>query len=302
MSIDPHQLDTQQTSSAEKPSAEKPGAEKPGAETTSGATAPPAVNLQGRLAWTAKRTYAGVAHGAGKVLTRVGILPAEPPDPDRRLQHWLTSLTRVHDSLAIADLGVPWWTYRAIDVIDAWLLARPAPIRAFEYGSGASTFWLADRADEVISIEHHRGFSEVIGPALATRPNVDLRVVEAVASTNPVIGSAKPGNQGLDFSAYVHAIDDATGLFDVIVVDGRAREACLAISTDRLAPGGVIVYDNSHRKRYRLAIRHSRLHERRLPGLTPTLPYPDQTSLLFAEPTRPDAPVVYPDGRAKARE
>ena len=70
-------------------------------------------------------------------MTRVGVLPIEPPDRDRRFKHWVTSLTRVHDSLAIAELGVPWWTYRAIDVVDAWLMNRPSPIRVFEYGSGA---------------------------------------------------------------------------------------------------------------------------------------------------------------------
>ena len=116
-------------------------------------------NLQGRVAWAAKRTYAGAAHGAGRLLTKVGLLPEETPDRDRRFKHWMTSLTRVHDSLAIAELGVPWWTYRSIDVVDAWLVGRPRPIRVFEYGSGASTLWLADRADEVISIEHHVGFS-----------------------------------------------------------------------------------------------------------------------------------------------
>jgi hypothetical protein len=98
---------------------------------------------QGWLAWAAKQAYGATAHGAGRMLTRVGLLPGAPPHRDRRLKHWLTSLTRVHDSLAIAELGVPWWTYRAIDVVDAWMLGRARPIRVFEYGSGASTLWLA---------------------------------------------------------------------------------------------------------------------------------------------------------------
>ena len=235
---------------------------------------------QGWLAWAAKQAYAATAHGAGRMLTRVGLLPVAPPDRDRRLKHWLTSLTRVHDSLAIAELGVPWWTYRAIDVVDAWMLGRARPIRVFEYGSGASTLWLAGRADEVISIEHHLGSSEVIGPALAALPNVSFRVVEADASEQPAIGSAKPGHTGMDFTAYVHAIDGCRGAFDMIVIDGRAREACLTAAAPRLSSDGMIVFDNSHRRRYRRAIRASGLHERKLPGLTPTLPYPDQTSLL----------------------
>jgi hypothetical protein len=241
--------------------------------------------VQGRLSWAAKKTYARAAKGAGQLMTRVGVLPVEPPDRDRRFKHWVTSLTRVHDSLAIAELGVPWWTYRAIDVVDAWLMNRPSPIRVFEYGSGASTLWLADRADEVISIEHHRGFADVIAPALARHPAISFQVVEPASTQNPTLGSRKPGHQGMDFLDYVHAIDQAPGVFDVIVIDGRAREACLAVAQHRLAPDGLVVFDNSHRNRYRRAIAASSLTERRLPGLTPTLPYPDQTSLLFRPKT-----------------
>ncbi|MEP6852495.1 MAG: class I SAM-dependent methyltransferase [bacterium] len=229
---------------------------------------------------TIKHAYAATAQQAGSLLTRVGVLDDDAPDRDRRLKHWAYSLTRVHDSLAIAKLGVPWWTYRAIDVVDAWLVARPHPIRVFEYGSGASTLWLADRSDEVHSVEHHREFGEMIGIELAPRSNVDFRIVEPVASSTPTIGSAKEGNAGLDFSAYVDTIDVVGGVFDVVVIDGRAREACLRAAIPYLAHAGLIVFDNTRRRRYRQAIEASGLTERRLAGLTPTLPYPDQTSVL----------------------
>lgn len=237
-------------------------------------------DLKGRMSWAAKKAYARTAKGTGQLLTRVGVLPGVPPDRDRRIKHWVTSLTRVHDSLAIAELGVPWWTYRAIDIVDAWLVNRPKPVRVFEYGSGASTLWLADRADEVISIEHHAGFATVMEPALSARTEVTFRLIEPRRSSSPSIGSAKPGHHGLDFADYVRSIDAEPGSFDLIVIDGRAREACLTIASPRLSPGGLIVFDNSHRTRYQQAIRASSMHERRLPGLTPTLPYPDQTSLL----------------------
>jgi predicted O-methyltransferase YrrM len=103
-----------------------------------------------------------------------------------------------------------------------------------------------------------------------------------VPSASPRIGSRKEGNAGLDFADYVAAIDDVAGDFSLIVIDGRAREACLERAAKRLEPGGQIVFDNSRRRRYREAIERSGLVERRLPGLTPTLPYPDQTSVLTA--------------------
>src|SRR5689334_4296666 len=68
-----------------------------------------------------KRLYAAGARGAGAALTRAGVLSERPPARDRRTRHWLYSLTRAYDSLAIAELDVPWWTYRAIDVVEAYL-------------------------------------------------------------------------------------------------------------------------------------------------------------------------------------
>lgn len=241
----------------------------------------------GALLGGAKRLYAGAARAAGTGLTRTGLLSQTLPDRDNRLRHWAYSLTRVHDSLAIAALDVPWWTYRAIDVVEAWLAARPRPVRAFEYGSGASTLWLSRRADEVHSVEHHRGFAESIAETLLRAPNIELRIVEPVSSAVPQVPSAKEGCAGLDFAEYVAAIDEVGGSFDLIVIDGRAREACLARALPHLASSGLIVFDNTRRRRYRRAIHAAAVHERRFAGLTPTLPYPDQTSILRQVGTSP---------------
>ncbi len=45
-------------------------------------------------------------------------------------------------------------------------------------------------------------------------------------------------------------IDRVGGPFDLIVVDGRARNDAFRRSLDHLADGGVIVFDNLKRKRY----------------------------------------------------
>ncbi|HEY3717551.1 MAG TPA: class I SAM-dependent methyltransferase [Jatrophihabitantaceae bacterium] len=228
----------------------------------------------------AKTAYATSARQAGKVLARVGVLGDEPPPRDKRIRHWAYSLTRAYDSLAIAELDVPWWTYKAIDVVDAWLGARRRPIRVFEYGSGASTLWLARRTDEVHSVEHHRGFGEHIAPTLHQHANVDFLIVEPTTSTTPRVPSAKEGHAGLDFADYVATIEKVGGKFDLIVIDGRAREACLTAAIPHLEADGLIVFDNTRRRRYREAIAASGVQEQVLRGLTPTLPYPDQTSVL----------------------
>jgi hypothetical protein len=232
----------------------------------------------------AKRSYVAGARKMGRALARVGIGAGAPPTRDRRVVHWTYSLTRVHDSIELANLDVPWWTYGAIEAVETWLAGRSKPARVFEYGSGASTVWLARRAGEVHSVEHHRGFAEHLRPLLQEAGQVTLHVVEPRRTSVPAVPSSKEGCQGLDFADYVASIHSVGGEFDLIVIDGRARAACLFAARTHLAADGVVVFDNSWRRRYRTAISDSGLSEWAIRGLVPTLPYPDQTSLLRYDP------------------
>jgi hypothetical protein len=51
------------------------------------------------------------------------------------------------------------------------------------------------------------------------------------------------------FRDYVTRIDDY-GLFDLVVVDGRARNDCIKYGAGHVKPGGMLVLDNSDRARY----------------------------------------------------
>lgn len=233
--------------------------------------------------------YVRAARVAAVVLRGLGLLAVlERRAPGSRAATWLVSLLAIHDLDGLRRLDVPWWTFASSDLVAAWLRGRPGA-RVFEWGSGASTLWLAARAGSVRSVEHHAGWAGALSPRLPG--NVELRVVEAVPSTSPVVASARAGHDGLDFAAYVAAIDDVAGDFDVVVIDGRAREACLARAVERLAPGGLIVFDNVDRRRYRdaigatAAVREGRLLLTVTRGLTPALPYPTRTALLHRAPT-----------------
>jgi predicted O-methyltransferase YrrM len=234
----------------------------------------------GSVRRSAKRVYVGSARGLGRGLTGLGVIGRDAPPREQRTRHWLYSLSKIHDTAALVDLDVPWWTYRAIGEIEQWLAARPRPARVFEYGAGASTVWLARRCAEVVSVEHDPSFAVVMEGLLAEVPNARVLLRPPTPATRPVVPSAKEGYAGLDFTSYVAAIDEVDGDFDLVVVDGRAREACLTRALPRLTGGGIIVVDNTRRRRYRRAIAAAPVVELRLPGLTPTLPYPDQTSVV----------------------
>lgn len=227
-----------------------------------------------------KSAYVGVVHGLGGVARSAGLLPWLERRSSRGAR-WSRSLFAIYDIDDMIAIDLPWWTFDAIDQVDAFLRARPAA-RVFEYGSGASTIWLGRRAAEVISIEHDAGWYPIVQRRLETMPHVDHRLVPPDASrdADPRYGSQKPGWKDKSFKAYVHAIDAAPGEFDLIIVDGRARPACLERAIARLRPDGMIVFDNSKRAPYRQAIAASGLKSRSLDGLTACLPYPDCTTLL----------------------
>jgi len=190
------------------------------------------------------------------------------------------SLLAIYDLDAMVELDTPWWTYRAIAEVEDFLRTKPdSAATVFEYGSGASTHWLASRSACVYSTEHDAEWAKQLEPRLKME-NVELTCVPPKESSSPTIASRRKGNSGLDYTDYVNAIDAVEGDLDLIVIDGRVRTACLSASINRLAPDGVIVFDNAGRLRYRKAIRSSGLKVRRLYGLAPSLPYPSCTALL----------------------
>lgn len=60
----------------------------------------------------------------------------------------------------------------------------------------------------------------------------------------------------------------------------RAREACLKVAIPHLAKTGMIVFDDTNRRRYRAAIDASELKHRHFNGMAASLPYTESTTLL----------------------
>ena len=197
------------------------------------------------------------------------------------------TLFAIHDVDDLVSLDVPWWTYGSIHAVERRLEALGGRARAFEYGSGASTVWLANRCGEVHSVEHDAWFATVMRRMLDDARLLDrvhLLEIHPTRAAAPVVRSGRRGEAELDYSGYVDSIERAGGVFDVICVDGRARVACLERAVGHLAPGGVIVFDDSQRPRYASGLARTGLRVRRIWGWVPSLPYPRQTALLSAEP------------------
>nr|WP_239058398.1 class I SAM-dependent methyltransferase [Aliiroseovarius sp. PrR006] len=177
----------------------------------------------------------------------------------------------------MVHLDIPWWSFDAIDAVDK-KLARTQNARVFEWGSGASTVWLAKRAGEVISVEHDPSWAKIVEPRL--KPFAHVHTVQVKPQKHGAIPSAKFGFEGQYFDDYVAAINDIEGEFDLIVIDGRAREACLQVAIHRLKPDGHILLDDYKRRRYQDAVSALGLKAVTLNGLAACLPLPDSTALI----------------------
>jgi Methyltransferase domain len=228
----------------------------------------------------ARTVYARTMHGVRSVLDAVGV-SSWLERRDGALSRHILSLGAIYDLDRMIALDVPWWTYPAIGEVDAFLSDRDGKARVFEYGSGASTVWLAKRAGAVHSVEHDAAWASQLRPKLADLEHVELLCVEPDKRTpESTVVSARRGHEGFDYARYVQAIDEVGGSFDVVVIDGRARSSCLEHAVRRLSDDGLVVFDNAARSRYRAAIEASGLDVVLRRGWVPTLPYPDATALL----------------------
>lgn len=185
----------------------------------------------------------------GRYLAQWGEVLRRRPSSIVFILPWALSRRAKHS--AIAD-EVPWIPFRAIGKLRRLLNPR---MRAFEWGSGGSTLFLSRRVSEVVSVEHDPTWYAVVAERLraAGLSNCQYQLIPpspARAEGTP-FGSGQRGCTHLDFEAYVRAIErHPDGYFDLVMIDGRARIACLNAAWSKVRVGGLILLDNSNYDRY----------------------------------------------------
>ncbi len=212
----------------------------------------------------------------------VGLLSWLEKHCDRPSLLYIRSLFSIYDVADMIRLDLPWWTFAATRQVEEFLLKRSGMANVFEYGPGASTVWLSRRARRVAYVEHDAEFFSIVKRLTFGINNVS-GVLESPTLCNtgkPLCPSDRKEYKKYDFTAYVSAIRNAGGPFDLIIVDGRARSSCLSEAVKHLKADGIILFDNSLRKRYQSAIATSGLKRHTYKGLAPALPYLEETSIL----------------------
>lgn len=160
---------------------------------------------------------------------------------------------------------LPWVTYSFIDFIKTRL---NKDLVVFEYGSGSSTLFYAERVKRVVSVEHDENWYKKI------------------------VGS-KPANSEMIYTQlttdgeYARKAATLNEKFDMIIVDGRDRVNCCKHSLNALSHHGVLVLDDSERTAYspaRSQLKKAGFRELSFSGISPGLFYLKATSVFY----RPD--------------
>ena len=119
---------------------------------------------------------------------------------------------------------IPWYTYPAIEYLAQFDYGAK---KIFEFGCGNSSLFWAARAAEVVSIEDNPNWFEKWQREFSAA-NLDVRWRD-------------------EGEIYENSIFEDSQKYDVIIVDGKRRAQCAAAAVKALAPGGMIILDDSDR-------------------------------------------------------
>ena len=120
---------------------------------------------------------------------------------------------------------LPWISYDAIAALDDFLGRNS---RVLEFGSGMSTLWYAWRAGQVCSVEDSPEWFSLVQQGL-----------QAARLQNVIYRHTATRAEYCRFMSH-----DEHG-FDLVMVDGISRAACVSHSLSLLRPKGILYLDNS---------------------------------------------------------
>jgi len=154
---------------------------------------------------------------------------------------------------------LPWLSFPAIDLMQASLKSND---KVFEYGGGGSSLFFIDRVAEVVTVEHDTEWFKALAEQMKSEKGARWEghhvqpsngsLASAPDASEPLHYASKDKDSlGKNFKEYASKIDAyPDGYFDVILIDGRARTACLHHAVPKLRAGGMLVLDNAERKHY----------------------------------------------------
>lgn len=165
-----------------------------------------------------------------RILRVVGLDASADLSRGALAEYGFTRSYRQRVPVTASGAPLPWYTYGAIDFLER----RLSPgLTVFEYGTGYSTLWYAERVARVVGVESDRDWAARLAPRLPANAAITVET---------------------ELDRYRNAILGAEDRFDVVAIDGLSRPECAAAAVERLSGGGVLVWDNSDRAEFQATL------------------------------------------------
>lgn len=151
--------------------------------------------------------------------------------------------------------GMPWLNFETKEWLDKNLNKE---MIVFEYGCGGSTLYLSSRVKKIISVDHDQNWISIVEGEMKKRGITNCELFccppeESSAATDKNYLSTDQDFSNKSFQKYVEKINEyPDNYFDLVVVDGRARNGCLLNLLPKIKNNGYVLLDNSERKEYDL--------------------------------------------------
>jgi hypothetical protein len=159
---------------------------------------------------------------------------------------------------------VPWMTYPAIKALER--LVR-SDMQVFEFGSGASTLWWGQRCASVVAVEHDVEWAAETAKKIRSSDRILVLPAGSPASRDaalklePLITRLQRYRRGISegiggfqeegYLAYVSALlEFPRGTFQIISVDGQARNLAASVAAEMVHSEGCVIVDNSDLEQY----------------------------------------------------
>ncbi|HUX98034.1 MAG TPA: hypothetical protein VMV49_00645 [Candidatus Deferrimicrobium sp.] len=158
---------------------------------------------------------------------------------------WLKTLLKKSNPV---KKQIPFIPFRAQE----WLIRfLKSDMRVFEYGSGGSTLFITKRVKSIVSIEHDKKWYQYINAFLkeSVINNCEYFLIEPEFKDLMFRSSYLTFNQLLfkPFKKYITQIDEyPDSSFDLVSVDGKARNFCVKYAIRKVRKGGILLLDDSN--------------------------------------------------------
>jgi len=153
----------------------------------------------------------------------------------------------------------PWISFGAILFLEKIL---KKDMQVYEYGSGGSTLFFAQRVKCINSVEHDpKWFNQVVEEInINGFHNCQIRLVEPIPelfihnndiSDSDAYISDDEKYRGMSFRDYATSIDSyPDAFFDIILIDGMSRPSCFKHAEKKVKRNGYLILDNAERSYY----------------------------------------------------